>query len=140
MKILVSDDQTDVLEAIRLLLKGAGHQTEIVDSPKAVLAAVERGPFDLVLMDMNYSRDTTSGDEGMALLDRLLARDATVPDTCSSACCPSTPRHSRPSHTTDGVFLPAKSVAITTIFSSSVPDAWECCSPTSPEKEWPARC
>ncbi len=79
MKILVSDDQTDVLEAIRLLLKGAGHQTEIVDSPKAVLAAVERGPFDLVLMDMNYSRDTTSGDEGMALLDRLLARDATVP-------------------------------------------------------------
>lgn len=79
MQILVSDDQQDVLEAIRLLLKGAGHQTEIVDSPRAVLAAVEGGPFDLVLMDMNYSRDTTSGDEGLALLDRLLARDGSVP-------------------------------------------------------------
>jgi sigma-B regulation protein RsbU (phosphoserine phosphatase) len=79
MQILVSDDQQDVLEAIRLLLKGAGHQTEIVDSPRAALAAVERGPVDLVLMDMNYSRDTTSGDEGLALLDRLLARDGSVP-------------------------------------------------------------
>lgn len=79
MKILVSDDQIDVLEAIRLLLKGVGHQTEIVDSPRGVLAAVERGPFDVVLMDMNYSRDTTSGDEGLALLDRLLERDGSVP-------------------------------------------------------------
>jgi sigma-B regulation protein RsbU (phosphoserine phosphatase) len=79
MRILVSDDQVDVLEAIRLLLKGAGHQAEIVESPKAALGAMERGPFDVVLMDMNYSRDTTSGDEGMALLDRLLARDAGVP-------------------------------------------------------------
>src|SRR5277367_3872329 len=79
MKILVSDDQPDVLEAIRLLLKGAGHHTEIVDSPRAALAAIERGPVDLVLMDMNYSRDTTSGDEGLALLDRLLARDGSVP-------------------------------------------------------------
>src|SRR5207302_8608789 len=77
MKILVCDDQVDVLEAIRLLLKGAGHQAEIVESPKAALAAT--GSFDLVLMDMNYSRDTTSGDEGMDLLDRLLARDAGVP-------------------------------------------------------------
>jgi phosphoserine phosphatase RsbU/P len=73
MKILVADDQTDVLEAIRLLLKGAGHITEIVESPRAVHAAVERDSFDLILIDMNYSRDTTSGDEGMALLDHLLA-------------------------------------------------------------------
>jgi len=79
MKILVSDDQIDVLEAIRLLLKGAGHQTEIVESPKAALAAQERGLFDLVLMDMNYSRDTTSGDEGLDLLDSLLKRDGSVP-------------------------------------------------------------
>lgn len=79
MKILVSDDQVDVLEAIRLLLKGAGHQTEIVDSPRAVLAAAEKDSFDLVLMDMNYSRDTTSGDEGLALLDALLARQGGVP-------------------------------------------------------------
>src|ERR1700735_5160309 len=79
MKILVSDDQADVLEAIRLLLKGAGHQTETADSPRAALSAAERGSFDLVLMDMNYLRDTTSGDEGLALLDQLLARDGVVP-------------------------------------------------------------
>src|SRR5580698_8167396 len=79
MKILVSDDQVDVLEAIRLLLKGAGHRTETVESPRAALAAAQQGAFDLVLMDMNYSRDTTSGDEGMALLDQLLAQDGSVP-------------------------------------------------------------
>jgi sigma-B regulation protein RsbU (phosphoserine phosphatase) len=79
MRILVSDDQIDVLEAIRLLLKGAGHQAETVESPKAAMAAVERGKFDLILMDMNYSRDTTSGDEGMALLDSLMARDGSIP-------------------------------------------------------------
>src|SRR4051812_14920296 len=79
MRILVSDDQTDVLEAIRLLVKGAGHQSEIVESPRAALAAAAGGTFDLVLMDMNYSRDTTSGDEGLELLDKLLARDGGVP-------------------------------------------------------------
>jgi DNA-binding NtrC family response regulator len=79
MKILVSDDQADVLEAVRLLLKGAGHQAETADSPRNALAAAERGAFDLVLMDMNYSRDTTSGDEGLDLLDKLLARDGSVP-------------------------------------------------------------
>jgi phosphoserine phosphatase RsbU/P len=77
MRVLVSDDQPDVLEAIRLLLKGAGHQAETADSPRSALAA--EGPFDLVLMDMNYSRDTTSGDEGLALLDQMLARDGMVP-------------------------------------------------------------
>jgi len=79
MNILVSDDQVDVLEAIRLLLKGAGHQTETADSPRAALALAERGSFDLILMDMNYSRDTTSGDEGLGLLDQLLAGDGGVP-------------------------------------------------------------
>ena len=72
MKILVSDDQWDVLEAVRLLLKGAGHQTETVDSPRAAVAAVAKDSFDLALIDMNYSRDTTSGDEGLQLLDKLL--------------------------------------------------------------------
>ncbi len=79
MRVLVSDDQPDVLEAIRLLLKGAGHSAAVADSPRAVLAAVEGEPFDLVLMDMNYSRDTTSGEEGLALLDRLLQRDGALP-------------------------------------------------------------
>ena len=75
MRVLVSDDQIDVLEAIRLLLKGAGHQAETADSPRSALAAAEKSPFDLILMDMNYSRDTTSGDEGLDLLDNLLKRD-----------------------------------------------------------------
>jgi len=79
MNILVADDQVDVLEAIRLLLKGAGHLAEMVESPRAALAAVERRSFDLVFIDMNYSRDTTSGEEGLALLDKLLAHDANVP-------------------------------------------------------------
>ncbi len=79
MRVLVSDDQPDVLEAIRLLLKGAGHQAEVVDSPRSALAAAQGSPFDLVLMDMNYSRDTTSGDEGLALLDDLLKRDGATP-------------------------------------------------------------
>jgi sigma-B regulation protein RsbU (phosphoserine phosphatase) len=79
MRVLVCDDQVDVLEAIRLLLKGAGHQTEIVESPRAALAAAARENFDLVLIDMNYSRDTTSGDEGMDLLEKLLASDGTMP-------------------------------------------------------------
>ncbi len=79
MRILVSDDQMDVLEAIRLLLKGAGHMAEIVESPRAALTAMEKGSFDLVLIDMNYTRDTTSGDEGLALLDELLVRDGTTP-------------------------------------------------------------
>ncbi len=78
MKILVSDDQVDVLEAVRLLLKGAGHQAETVDSPRAAIAAAEHESFDLALIDMNYSRDTTSGDEGLALLDKLLAGGSPV--------------------------------------------------------------
>jgi sigma-B regulation protein RsbU (phosphoserine phosphatase) len=79
LNILVADDQVDVLEAIRLLLKGAGHLAETVESPRAAMAAVQRGSFDLVFIDMNYSRDTTSGEEGMALLDKLLAHDADTP-------------------------------------------------------------
>ncbi|HWZ29769.1 MAG TPA: SpoIIE family protein phosphatase [Bryobacteraceae bacterium] len=79
MRVLVSDDQQDVLEAIRLLLKGAGHQAEIVDSPRSALSAAEGSRFDLILMDMNYSRDTTSGDEGLALLDNLQKHDGSTP-------------------------------------------------------------
>jgi sigma-B regulation protein RsbU (phosphoserine phosphatase) len=74
MNILVSDDQIDVLEAIRLLLKGAGHRATAVESPQAAMTAAAKEPFDLALIDMNYSRDTTSGEEGLALLDHLLAR------------------------------------------------------------------
>ncbi|HEY2825592.1 MAG TPA: response regulator, partial [Gemmatimonadales bacterium] len=63
-RILIADDQRDILEALRLLLKGEGFVTETATSPGGVLAAIEAKDFDAVLMDMNYTRDTTSGLEG----------------------------------------------------------------------------
>jgi DNA-binding NtrC family response regulator len=69
--VLLADDRADVLEALRLLLKGAGHKTEAADSPQGVLRAVEARQFDLILMDLNYARDTTSGAEGLDLLARF---------------------------------------------------------------------
>jgi len=71
IRVLVSDDQMDVLEALRLMLKGAGYRVETVDSPAAVLRASAAGTFDLILMDMNYAADTTSGREGLDLLAHL---------------------------------------------------------------------
>ncbi len=70
-RVLVADDQPGVQEALRLLLKGAGYRPETVDSPSALLSAISSSRFDLILMDMNYSRDTTSGKEGLDLLHRL---------------------------------------------------------------------
>jgi sigma-B regulation protein RsbU (phosphoserine phosphatase) len=70
-RILIADDQTDVLEALRLLLKGHDYQTEAVTSPMALLDAIARREFDLILMDLNYARDTTSGREGLDLLTQL---------------------------------------------------------------------
>lgn len=78
-RILIADDQPDVLEALRLLLKGEGFQTEAVKSPAAVIKAVEHRDFAMVLIDLNYARDTTSGQEGLDLLQRLQAIDATLP-------------------------------------------------------------
>src|SRR5205085_2905847 len=78
-RTLIADDQPDVLAALRLLLKGEGYQTEAVTSPAAVLEAVESRDFDLVLMDLNYARDTTSGQEGLDLVSRIQALDNTLP-------------------------------------------------------------
>src|SRR5712675_3516616 len=78
-RILIADDQVDVLEALRLLLKGEGYRTETVTSPAKVQAALEAGEFDVVLMDLNYARDTTSGQEGLDLLSRIQALDSTLP-------------------------------------------------------------
>jgi DNA-binding NtrC family response regulator len=77
--ILIADDQADVLEALRLLLKGEGYKAETVNSPAKALAALERDEFDAVLMDLNYARDTTSGQEGLDLLSRIQALDGTLP-------------------------------------------------------------
>jgi len=78
-RILVADDQPDVLEALRLLLKGEGYQIETVKSPAAVIKAVEARDFSLAIIDLNYTRDTTSGQEGLDLLARLQAADPTLP-------------------------------------------------------------
>jgi DNA-binding NtrC family response regulator len=69
--ILLADDQPDVVEALRLLLKAEGYATRSARSPEEVLAALDEGEPDLLLMDLNYARDTTSGQEGLALLGRV---------------------------------------------------------------------
>jgi len=78
-RTLIADDQPDVLEALRLLLKGEGYQTEAVTTPSDVIEALKTHDFDLLLMDLNYARDTTSGQEGLDLLSRVQAVDSTLP-------------------------------------------------------------
>ena len=78
-RILIADDQTDVLEALRLLLKPEGFEVEMAASPRAVLDVVRARPVDAVLIDLNYARDTTSGQEGLTLLADLQSRDADLP-------------------------------------------------------------
>jgi sigma-B regulation protein RsbU (phosphoserine phosphatase) len=78
-RALIADDQSDVLEALHLLLKGEGYQTELVTSPRAVLESLKARNFDLLLMDLNYARDTTSGQEGLDLLSHVQALDSTLP-------------------------------------------------------------
>ena len=77
--ILVADDQPDVLEALRFLIKGEGYQAVPVNSPAGVIDEVESRDFDAVLMDLNYTRDTTSGQEGLELLNRIQGLDTTLP-------------------------------------------------------------
>jgi DNA-binding NtrC family response regulator len=78
-RILIADDQADVLEALRLLLKAEGYQIETVKSPAAVIKAIEARDFSLVLMDLNYERDTTSGQEGLDLLSKIQTVDSSLP-------------------------------------------------------------
>ena len=78
-RVLIADDQPDVLEALRLLLKGEGYEIESATSPAGIFAALETRDFDVVLMDLNYTRDTTSGQEGLDLLTRIQGIDTMVP-------------------------------------------------------------
>ena len=78
-QILVVDDQRDVREALRLLFKGEGLGCSVVDGPQAALDAVRKQRFDAALIDLNYTRDTTSGREGLALLQDLRKLDADLP-------------------------------------------------------------
>jgi sigma-B regulation protein RsbU (phosphoserine phosphatase) len=79
LDVLIADDQPDVLDALRLLLHPEGIGTHAVSSPSAVLDALSRREFDLLLMDLNYARDTTSGREGLDLLSEVRALDANLP-------------------------------------------------------------
>jgi sigma-B regulation protein RsbU (phosphoserine phosphatase) len=79
VRVLVCDDQPDVLEAMRLLLKGQGCQAMTVDSPGALLRALRAESFDLIVADLNYTRDTTSGTEGLDLLATLEAQGNATP-------------------------------------------------------------
>lgn len=84
-QILIADDQRDVLKALRVLLKGEGYQTEEVTSPASVLEALKARDFHVLLMDLNYTRDTTSGREGLDLLARIQDIDSTLPVVVMSA-------------------------------------------------------
>jgi DNA-binding NtrC family response regulator len=78
-KVLIADDQLDVIEALRLLLKGEGFQIETVTSPEQVLSVIEARDFDIALIDLNYTRDTTSGQEGLDLITNIQSIDASLP-------------------------------------------------------------
>src|SRR5437660_4539250 len=78
-RILIADDQADVLAALRLLLKGDRFEIETASSPAGVIKAINSRDLDVVLIDLNYARDTTSGSEGMDLLTRIQTIDPTLP-------------------------------------------------------------
>jgi DNA-binding NtrC family response regulator len=78
-RILLADDQRDVLEALRILLKGEGYQTEAVTTLAAVFSALEKKDYALLVMDLNYTRDTTSGQEGLAAIPKIQEIDNTLP-------------------------------------------------------------
>jgi len=79
MRILIADDQSDVLEALRLLLKREGYKIESAESPQEVLQAIGNRDYDVAIIDLNYSRDTTSGQEGLDLLAKIQTVDSMLP-------------------------------------------------------------
>ena len=78
-RVLVADDQPHVLDALQLLLKSHGYRTEAVTQPARVLQALASREFDVVLMDLNYTRDTTAGGEGLDLVTQIRAIDQNLP-------------------------------------------------------------
>ncbi len=79
VRILIADDQPDVIEALRFLLKAEGFAIESANSPAGVVAAIEARDYDVVVIDLNYTRDTTSGQEGLDLLSRIQQMDPILP-------------------------------------------------------------
>src|ERR1700736_1107222 len=78
-RILAADDQQHILEAIELLLKPQGYEVDVVRSPELARDALASSPYDAVLIDLNYTRDTTSGQEGLGLRSEIVAMDSTLP-------------------------------------------------------------
>src|SRR5438094_3284494 len=78
-RILIADDQRDVLEALRILLKSEGYQTEGVTSLAGIFNSLEKKEYALLLMDLNYARDTTSGQEGLSAIPRIRQIDNSLP-------------------------------------------------------------
>ena len=74
-RVLIADDQNDVLEALRILLKGEGHQTDAVKSIAGIFSALDKTDYALLIMDLNYTRDTTSGAEGLDLPKQIQRAD-----------------------------------------------------------------
>lgn len=77
--ILIADDQPDILVALRMLLKSEGYRTESATSPAGIMQALEGRDFDAVLIDLNFARDTTSGQEGLDLTNKIQMLDSTLP-------------------------------------------------------------
>ena len=78
-RILVADDQPDILHAMRVLLRSEGCKVETVDTPAKAIKALADSPFDVALIDLNYARDTTSGQEGLDLLQGIQKLDRDLP-------------------------------------------------------------
>jgi len=78
-RVLVADDKGDILTSLQIMLKGAGYEVERAVSPQAVLDAVKNRDIDIVLMDLNYARGSTSGQEGLDLLLRVQEMDSSLP-------------------------------------------------------------
>src|SRR5438046_8406017 len=78
-RVLAADDQQHILEAIELLLKPQGYKVDVARSPELVRAALASESYDTLLIDLNYTRDTTSGQEGLDLLSEIVALDSTLP-------------------------------------------------------------
>jgi sigma-B regulation protein RsbU (phosphoserine phosphatase) len=78
-RVLIADDQPHILVALEMLLKASGFSTEVVTDPGCVLRAMEREQFDAVLMDLNYTRGTVGGKEGLDLVSQIRSVDGLLP-------------------------------------------------------------
>src|SRR6266849_6306657 len=99
-RILAADDQQHILEAIELLLKPQGYEVDVVRSPELAREALASSSYDAVLIDLNYTRDTTSGQEGLGLLSDIVAIDSTLP-VIAGFCSEAMGERAAPSHSAD---------------------------------------